>query len=74
MLAAQQIPDRIRNLIMVCPSPCYLNDLPAYAGGFEKTDLVELLDLMDKNYLGWANYLAPLVIGSQDEMFSGELA
>lgn len=74
MLAAEQIPARIRHLIMVCPSPCYLNDLPAYPGGFEKADLVELLELMDKNYLGWASYLAPLVIGSNDEMFTGELA
>ena len=35
-------------------------------GGFEKEDLQELLSLMDKNYIGWADYLAPLVIGSNN--------
>jgi sigma-B regulation protein RsbQ len=37
---------------------------PEYFGGFERVDLLELLSLMDKNYIGWADYLAPLVIGN----------
>jgi sigma-B regulation protein RsbQ len=49
---------------MVCPSPCFLNFPPDYQGGFDKEDLQELLSLMDKNYIGWADYLAPLVIGN----------
>jgi len=36
---------------MVCPSPCFLNIPPDYFGGFEKEDLLELLNLMDKNYI-----------------------
>jgi len=32
-----------------------------YVGGFEKEDLEGLLALMDQNYIGWANYLAPVV-------------
>lgn len=67
MLAAIRMPDRISKLVMVCPSPYYMNDLPAYEGGFERDDLEELIDMMDKNYIGWANYLAPLVMGGRAE-------
>jgi sigma-B regulation protein RsbQ len=63
-LASIKMPNAFSNLIMVCPSPCFLNFPPDYQGGFEKQDLQELLNLMDKNYIGWANYLAPLVMGS----------
>ena len=60
-------PELFKSLVMVCPSPCFLNFPPDYIGGFEKDDLQELLNLMDKNYIGWANYLAPLVMGQNSE-------
>jgi sigma-B regulation protein RsbQ len=63
LLAARQLTDRLRSIVMVCPSPCFLNRPPAYFGGFEAADLQELIDLMDKNYIGWAGFLAPLVTG-----------
>jgi sigma-B regulation protein RsbQ len=75
LLAARQIPQRIHSIVMVCPSPCFLNDPPEYMGGFNKADLTELIDLMDKNYIGWAQYLAPLVAGNAEQDFvSAELA
>ncbi len=75
LLAARQIPQRIHSIVMVCPSPCFLNDPPEYMGGFNKADLSELIDLMDKNYIGWAQYLAPLVAGNAEQDFvSAELA
>jgi sigma-B regulation protein RsbQ len=75
LLAARQIPQRIHSIVMVCPSPCFLNDPPEYMGGFNKADLTELIDLMDKNYIGWAQYLAPLVAGDAEQDFvSAELA
>lgn len=64
LIASIQQPSFFSSLVMVCPSPCFLNFKPDYFGGFEKDDLEELFDLMDKNYIGWANYLAPLVIGA----------
>ncbi|EGM76591.1 Putative hydrolase or acyltransferase of alpha/beta superfamily [Rheinheimera sp. A13L] len=67
LIAAQQIPERIHSLVMVCPSPCFLNDPPHYMGGFNREDLNELIDLMDKNYIGWAQYLAPLVTGTTEK-------
>ncbi len=61
-LAAIKEPDRFAKLVMVGPSPRYLNDLPDYIGGFDKEALEGLFDIMDKNYIGWANYLAPVIM------------
>jgi sigma-B regulation protein RsbQ len=65
MLAAMQAPQRFERLILVGPSPCYLNDPPDYYGGFEREDILGLLDLMDKNYLGWASFLAPVIMKNE---------
>ena len=55
LLASLEKPEYFSQLIMIAPSPCYLNDPPAYYGGFEKQDLENLMDMMEKNYIGWAN-------------------
>lgn len=74
-IAALKSPAYFSRLIHLTPSPSFLNDPPEYLGGFEYADLEELLDLMDKNYIGWASHLAPLVIGGQaSEILTGELA
>lgn len=66
LLAAVRQPQRFDRLVMVCPSPRYLNDPPHYVGGFERADLEEMLDLMERNHFGWANFLAPLVMDSHN--------
>ncbi len=74
-LASLKEPCYFSSLIHITPSPCFLNDPPDYMGGFEYSDLEELLDLMDKNYIGWAEYLSPIVIGGQaSELLKGELS
>lgn len=62
VLAAKQEPERFARLIMVGPSPRYVNDAPDYVGGFERKDIEGLLETMEKNYIGWANFLAPAVM------------
>jgi len=74
VIAANQRPDLISKLVLVCPSPCFLNLSSEYRGGFDREDLEELLNLMDKNHIGWANYLAPLVMGANDNQFVTELS
>ena len=75
LLAAQADPARFASHVMVCPSPCFLNVPPDYRGGFEKADLEELIGLMDRNYIGWANYLSPLVMGYENsDKLIGQLA
>jgi sigma-B regulation protein RsbQ len=62
-LAAIQAPGRFSRLVMLGPSPCYVNDGAAgYVGGFERGDIEGLLDLMEKNYVGWAAFIAPVVM------------
>ena len=74
MLASIQRPELFKQLIMVGPSPRYINDPPDYVGGFERPDIEGLLDMMDKNYIGWANFLAPVIMKNQERPeLSGEL-
>lgn len=67
VLASIERPALFDRLILLGPSPCFLNDPPGYAGGFEREDLEGLLTLMDQNYMGWAQYLAPVVAGASGE-------
>ena len=63
MLAAIRRPELFRQLVLVGPNPCFVN-APPYVGGFERDDLQELLELMDRNFMGWASFLAPVVGGA----------
>lgn len=71
LLAANEEPGWFSRLIMVGPSPCYIND-GSYVGGFERSDVEGLLETMDKNYIGWANFLAPNIMGHPDRPQLGE--
>jgi sigma-B regulation protein RsbQ len=66
VLASIMRPELFSELIMVGPSPRYINDPPNYIGGFDQPDIEGLLDLMDKNYIGWANFLAPTIMKNPD--------
>jgi sigma-B regulation protein RsbQ len=60
--------DYFGQLIMLGPSPCYVNDLPGYYGGFDRKDIQELLTMMEMNFKGWANYLAPIVMNNPERI------
>ena len=62
VLAAQQAPEHFERLVLVGPSPRYINDPPDYTGGFERADIEGLLEMMDKNFIGWANFLGPAIM------------
>lgn len=66
ILAAKMAPERFAQLILIVPSACYINDAD-YVGGFTRVDLEGLLDLMEKNFVGWASFLAPLVMKNDDQ-------
>jgi sigma-B regulation protein RsbQ len=65
VLAAHRQPERFAHLIMVGPSPRYI-DAPGYVGGFQRGDIEGLLEMMDKNFIGWANFLAPAIMKNPD--------
>jgi len=66
LLASISRPDHFRDFFLLAPSPCYLNDPAGYCGGFDFRDIKDLLDLMDNHYLGWASFLAPVVMQNSD--------
>jgi sigma-B regulation protein RsbQ len=63
LLACLKRPALFKQLVLLGPSPCFLNHPPHYLGGFEREDLEGLLALMDQNYMGWASTLAPVIAG-----------
>lgn len=71
LLAAIQEPRFFSKIIMIGPSPCYIND-GNYIGGFEQRDIEALLETMEKNYIGWANFLAPQIMSNSDRPELGE--
>lgn len=64
MLAAIEKPELFSKLIMIGPSPCYLNMEDGFKGGFERSDVEELLEMMEMNFTGWASYMAPVGMGA----------
>ncbi len=72
VLAANREPERFARLVLIGPSPRYVNEAPDYVGGFERADLEGLLEMMDKNFIGWANFLAPAIVGNPDRPELGE--
>jgi sigma-B regulation protein RsbQ len=62
VLAAVREPDRFSKLILLGPSPRYIDD-GSYRGGFSEADIGELLESLDSNYLGWSAAMAPVIMG-----------
>ena len=71
LLACIQEPDRFDRLVMVAPSPHYINE-EGYFGGFEQPDIEELLDTMESNFLGWATSMAPAMMANADRPELGQ--
>jgi sigma-B regulation protein RsbQ len=66
VLASIQCPERFARLVLIGPSPRYLNDPPDYVGGFELEDIEGLAQMMDRNMVGWADYLSLTVAGGDE--------
>lgn len=71
VLAANKEPSRFAHLIMVGPSPRYIND-DGYVGGFNKEDIEGLMEALDSNYLGWSANMAPVIMGNPERPELGE--
>jgi sigma-B regulation protein RsbQ len=65
MLAAIQNPELFKKIVMIGPSPCYLNK-EEYKGGFSEADLKELSESLDSNYLGWTSAITPVIANTPD--------
>jgi sigma-B regulation protein RsbQ len=71
VLAAAEEPERFGRLVLVGPSPRYVND-EGYTGGFSREDIEGLLESLDSNYLGWSSAMAPVIMGNADRPELGE--
>jgi sigma-B regulation protein RsbQ len=65
VIAARREPPRFKALVLVGPSPRYINDAD-YVGGFSREDIDGLLTALDSNYLGWSSAMAPVIMGNPD--------
>ena len=71
VLAANRDPRRFGALVLVGPSPRYIND-DGYEGGFARQDIEALLDSLESNYLGWSSAMAPVIMGNGDRPELGD--
>lgn len=71
VLAARAEPERFAKLVLVGPSPRYI-DTDDYRGGFTAADIEELLTSLDSNYLGWSSMMAPVIMGNGDRPELGQ--
>jgi sigma-B regulation protein RsbQ len=71
VLAAVEEPARFGRLVLIGPSPRYIDD-EGYVGGFTREDIDGLLESLDSNYLGWSQAMAPVIMGNGDRPELGE--
>jgi len=71
VLASARAPSRIGSLVLVGPSPRYIDD-EGYRGGFSHEDIEELLASLNSNFLGWSSAMAPAIMGNPDRPELGE--
>jgi len=62
-LAQVAAPELFDRLVMVAPSPRYIDE-GTYVGGFDEPAIQGLLEALRSNYLGWASSMAPLIVGN----------
>lgn len=71
VLAANAAPAVFGALVLVGPSPRYVDDV-GYVGGFDAADVDELLGSLESNYLGWSSAMAPVIMGNADQPELGQ--
>lgn len=74
VLAAPRLRDRVTALVLLTPSPRYLDDEEGgYRGGFTRADVDQMLDALEANWLGWSEAMAPTIMGAQHPELGQEL-
>ncbi|MEU7038749.1 alpha/beta hydrolase [Streptomyces sp. NPDC046237] len=73
VLAAARAPEAFAGLVLLAPSPCFIDDPDTgYRGGFSAEDIDELVESLDANYLGWSGAMAPVIMGNPERPELGE--
>jgi sigma-B regulation protein RsbQ len=71
VIAAAKTPDMFSRLVLIGPSPRYIND-GDYVGGFTAAQIEELLEFLDSNHMGWSQAMAPMIMGNKERPELGE--
>lgn len=71
VLAAIEQPQRFSHLVLICPSPSYIDEA-GYTGGFSRDQIDEMLSVLESNYLGWSSSTAPAFMGNADRPELGQ--
>ena len=76
-IAVRRAPKRFSKLVMVAPSPRYIDETAPYGtvvyrGGFGEAQIEELLEFLDSNHMGWSEAMAPTIMGNADRPELGE--
>ena len=71
VLAARQAPGMFGKLVLIGPSPRYIDD-DGYVGGFSAQQIEELLRFLDSNHMGWSMQMAPMIMGNPDRPELGQ--
>ena len=71
VIAARMAPDLFESLVLVGPSPRYIDD-DGYTGGFSADQIEELLEFLDSNHMGWSAAMAPTIMGNPERPELGE--
>lgn len=71
ILASKKAPDLFEELVLIGPSPRYVDE-GEYVGGFSETQIAELLEFLDSNHMGWSEAMAPVIVGNPSRPELGE--
>ena len=71
LLASLKAPDLFGRMVLVGPSPSYIDD-GEYVGGFTEKQIAELLEFLEDNHMGWSAAMAPSIMGNPDRPELGE--
>jgi sigma-B regulation protein RsbQ len=73
VLAVAAEPDLFAKLVLLTPSPCYIDDPDTgYRGGFSAPEIDELMESLESNYLGWSATMAPVIMANGERPELGE--
>jgi sigma-B regulation protein RsbQ len=64
-LASIRKPTLFKKLVLIGPSPCYINKT-GYTGGFDAETIDSLMEVMEEDYIAWARSMAPAIMDAEN--------
>lgn len=71
VIASVKQPERFSKLVLIGPSPCYINE-ENYTGGFTEESIQGMLRTLESDYLNWSHTMAPVIMGNPERPELGQ--